>query len=144
MIALTIDEAIAFASDNIANLSYGNVFSLYTRFQSWITGMFSEATGIYKPSANPAQAAPAGPRVVTDWLANHLMAQQLIEGPLAGQGLGSFSYNNNPGWSGVIGTSAVSDAVTRVLSAVKFATINSQITAGQQTATVALFNLTWP
>jgi hypothetical protein len=130
-VATNIDEAVAFASDNIAILSYGGVLSLYTQFQTWIAGMFSEATGIYKPSANPAQAAAAGPRVVTDWLATHLLAQQQIEG-------------TTPGSSELVGTSAVIDAVTRVLSAVKFATINAKITAGQQAATVVLFNLAWP
>jgi hypothetical protein len=127
----TIDEAITYAADNIAVLSYAGVLSLYDQFQEWIDGMFSEATGIYPPSANPPQSGAAKQRVVTNWLASHLLAREQIEGTTAGS-------------SGLVGTSAVIGAVTRVLSAVKFAAINGQITAGQQAATVVLFNIAWP
>lgn len=130
MPAANIDQAIAFSGDYIAAVSYGGIKSLATQFNLWIAGMFSESTGIYKPSANPPVQAAPGPRTVTDWFAEHLMAAAAIEGPGIGQ-------------SGVVGTSAVIDAVSRVLSAVKFAVINGFISAGQQTATVTLFNTCW-
>lgn len=129
--AANIDQAIALSASDIATLSYGGAQSLYTRMNAWIAGMFSEATGIFKPSANPGVEVQAQQqRVVTDWLAQHKLALSEIEGQLAGQ-------------SGLIGTSAVINAVVRALYAVKYAVINGQATAAQQTAVVALYNLSW-
>ncbi len=125
--ASNIDDVIAFAALDIAQISYGGVDSLLTQTDLWIAGMFAQA-GIFPPSENE-QKSP-GQRPVTDWLAAHLMARAEIEGPLAGD-------------SGVVGTSAVINAVVRVASAVKLATIATYITSAQQTAVVALYNAVW-
>lgn len=130
--AANIDEAIAFAPNYIAQVSYGTVappaLSLKTQTELWIAGMFSEATGIFPPSGDPI--LNPGQRVVTNWLSAHVIALGEIEGPAAGD-------------AGVVGTSAVINAVERVLFAVKFGVVNGNITALQQTAVVALFNTVW-
>lgn len=125
--AANIDDVIAFASLDIAEVSYGDVDSLLVQTTLWIDGVFGPS-GIYPPFEN-SQRSP-GQRPVTDWLAAHRMAQAEIEGPA-------------PGQSGVVGTSAVINAVVRVASAVKFATLNGLVSAAQQTAVVALYNTVW-
>ena len=127
-VAATIDDVIVFAPTDIAEVSYDGVLSLFTQMNLWTDGMFSEATGIYVP-AQDSQRNP-GQRPVTDWLGEHVMAIAAIEGP----GVGA---------SSVVGTSACINAVTRVASAVKFATINGYVTAAQQTAVVTLYNAVW-
>ncbi len=116
--ASNIDDVIAFAALDIAQISYGGVDSLLTQTDLWIAGMFAQA-GIFPPSENE-QKSPG----------QRLMARAEIEGPLAGD-------------SGVVGTSAVINAVVRVASAVKLATIATYITSAQQTAVVALYNAVW-
>lgn len=127
-VAANIDDVIAFTSTDVAEVSYGNVLSLFTQMNLWIAGMFSEATGIFPPSQNAVKSP--GQRPVSDWFSEHVKARDLIEGPAAGQ-------------SGVVGTSACIDAVVRVATAVKFATINSLILPAQQTAVVTLYNAVW-
>jgi len=134
-VATNIDEVIAFCAIDIAAVSYGGVDSLYTQMGLWIVGMFSTpsgpSSGIFPPERNEqAVNTVDGQRRVTDWLATSLMAKAQIEGP---------GVND----AGVVGTSACIDAVTRVANAVKYATLASAISAGQQTAVVALFNLVW-
>lgn len=128
--AANINEAIQFAATDIAEVSYVNppARSLLVQMNAWIAGMFSEATGIFKPSINDDKSP--GQRPVTDWFGQHLIAKSKIEGAAVGA-------------AGVVGTSAVIDAVVRVLSAVKFATVAGNITAGQQTAVVTLYNTVW-
>lgn len=130
--AVTIDDAIAFAPSYIALVSYENpgppTLSLFAQFQLWITGMFSEPTGVFPPSDNPAQNP--GQRVVTNWLTQHVLARRAIEGP----GVGA---------AGAVGTSAVVDAVTRALYATKYGVINGNISSAQETAVIALFNTVW-
>ncbi len=126
--AANIDEVITFAALDIAEVSYGGVDSLLVQTNLWIAGMFSQATGIYPPSQD-AQMNP-GQRPVTNWYAAHVLARAEIEGP-------------GPGQSGVVGTSSVINAVVRVASAVKFATINGFVTTAQQTAVVTLYNAVW-
>lgn len=132
--AVTIDDAIAYASTDIATLSYAGVKSLYTQMGLWITGMFgsplaaSTTTGIFPPSQNTTK--DPGQRVVTDWVAQSVIAKSAIEGTTAGS-------------SKVPGTSAVIEAVVRTLYAVKFGVTNTNITAAQRTAVIALYNLTW-
>jgi hypothetical protein len=129
--AANIDQAIAMSAANIAALSYGGVTSLYTRMNSWMTGMFSQASGIFKPSANPGpEVNEPGQRVITDWYAQHFLARAAIEGQAAGQ-------------SGLVGTSEVINAVVRVLYAVKYAVIAGRATSSQQTAVVTLYNASW-
>lgn len=126
--AVTIDDVITQCSAKIANLSYVTGNGFYNQNQAvpnWIAGMFSEATGIFKPSAD----ALVKQRVVTNWLASHRMAQALLRPADLLQQPDS--------------TSAVIDAVFRVSNAVKFAVIDGAITGAQQTAVVALFNATW-
>lgn len=129
--AANIDQAIQFAEFDIAAQAYAGVESTYTNMLAWIAGIFSQATGIFPPSADPpASSQNMGQRVVTDWLGQSLIARDAIEG----QGVGGAS---------VLGVAAVVNVVVRVLYAVKFAFINGQATAGQQTAVVALYNLVW-
>jgi hypothetical protein len=128
MPAANIDDVIASCADDIATVSYDGVHSLYTQMSAWITGMFSEATGIFPPSLN--ETRNPGQRVVTDWYAQHLMAKAAIEG-------------TGVGTSGVVGTSACIDAVYRVANAVKYGVTNGYITSAQQTAVVTLYNATW-
>lgn len=123
-----IDDVIAFASTDIAEVSYLSGLSLLTQMNAWIAGMYSEATGIFKPSVNEANTP--GQRPVTNWYAEHLIARDQIEGPA-------------PGQSGVVGTSACIDAVVRVACAVKQAKIAGFISATQQTAVVTLYNVVW-
>lgn len=127
-VAANISEAIAYAPGDIAEVSYQAVLSLNTQMLAWIAGMFSEATGIFKPSVNDAQSP--GQRPVTNWYFTNLQARSAIEGP----GVGA---------SGLVGTTACIDAVVRALSAVKDARTAGTITAGQETAVVALYNLVW-
>ena len=133
MTALTIDDCIALAADNLASVAYGSppppTVSLLTQMNLWIDGMFSEATGIFPPSVNPR--TNPGQRLVTDWLYAHLAARDTIEGPA-------------PGDAGLLSTSNCINAVVRGLCAVKYATLDQQITLAQQAAFVALFNLVWP
>lgn len=130
--AANIDEAIEFCATDIAAMSYDPAESLFDQMVLWIDGMFLES-GIFKPSLNPPASSGAdrpGQRAVTDWYAQHLMAKAEIEGPA-------------PGDASVVGTSAVINAVVRVLYAVKQATLAGGSTVAQQTATVALYNATW-
>jgi len=124
--ASNIDDVIAFAATDVANVSYLGVKSLFAQTNLWIVGMF---TTIFPPAAN-SQGNP-GQRLVTDWNITTLMARDAIEGPLAGQ-------------SKLVGTCAVIDAVERAAYAVKYARLAGAITAAQQTAVVALYNATWP
>jgi hypothetical protein len=132
--AVTIDDAIAYASGDIAALSYGGVKSLYTQMGLWIAGMFgttldaSSTTGIFPPSQNATK--DPGQKVVTNWVSQSVLAKAAIEGTTAGS-------------SKVPGTSAVIEAVVRALYAVKFGTTANYITTTQRTAVIALYNLTW-
>jgi hypothetical protein len=127
MPAADIDDVIAMASTDIATLSYGGVKSLFTQMGLWIAGVFQPG-GIFPPASDGAMTP--GQRPVTDWYAQHLLAKAAIEGPAVGA-------------SGVVGTSATIDAVVRVATAVKFATIAGYTSAAQQTAVVALYNTVW-
>lgn len=128
--AANIDEAIDFADNNIAEVAYGAAGtpteSLLTQFDLWIAGMFA-TTGIFVPSAN--ETSPLQ-RAVTNWYPQHVLARAEIEGPAVGD-------------ASIMGVAAVINAVSRVLWAVKYATINSKITAAQQTAVVNLYNTVW-
>lgn len=132
--ATTIDDVIAFAATDIANVTYAGgpppTHSLFTQMGLWIVGMFgsSPSTGIFPPSANPT--GNPGQRLVTDWYAQHLMAKAAIEGTLANQG-------------GAVGVAACANAVERVAYAVKYARLAGVISAAQQTAVVTLYNATW-
>lgn len=126
-VALNIDEAIAFAPTDIAEVSYGGILSLFTQMNLWLAGMFSEPTGIFPPSNNATQA---GQQRVTNWLFTNLQARDAIEGP-------------GPGASGLVSTTACINAVVRTLSAVKFAQNDGAITPAQQAAVVALYNAVW-
>lgn len=127
--ATNIDEVIEFASTDIALVTYGGVDSLDVQMGLWTDGMFG-ASGIFPPAANGAPSAPIGQRAVSDWYGQHLIARGEIEGV----GIGA---------AGLIGNSAVTNAVVRAAYAVKYATLNSQISVAQQTAVVALYNATW-
>lgn len=126
-VAANIDEAIAFAPTDIAEVSYGGVLSLETQMNAWIAGMFVEAAGIFPPSNNETQA---GQQRITNWLFTNLQARDAIESPA-------------PGGSGLVSTTACINAVVRTLSAVKFATIDGAVTLVQQAAVVALYNVVW-
>lgn len=122
--ATTIQEAIDLAADNIAELSYDGVVALASRMTDWVDGMFVAPAGIYIDVDSTSQ------RRVLDWFGPTRRAQAEIEGP-------------NPGDSGLIGTSAVIDAVTRALCAVRDSALAGAISATQETDTVTLFNLAW-
>lgn len=125
MAVANIDEAIAQANDLINDASYDGAVSLLTQWNLWIDGLLGGA-GVFPSDINTPAA-----RSVRDWLPAHLAARDAIEGP-----------GNTD--SGPTGTSACSSVCARVLSAIKFAVINGEATAGQETATVALFNVVWP
>lgn len=118
--ATTIDECIQFTPSYVAQIAYGTDAPLKTQMGLWIAGMFRDA-GIFPASGdgNPRY------RKITDWYAQHLIANSQIEGPALGD-------------AEVVGTSAVINAVERVLFA-----INTVGTAGQKTATIALWNSIW-
>jgi hypothetical protein len=126
-IATTIDEAIQFAPEDIAIDAYDSLLSIYTQMGIWITGLFGPL-GIFPPAAN-ANGNP-GQRTVTDWYYTSLAARNAVEGP-------------GPGNCGLVGQAAVTNAVSRVLYAVKQATILNQITSAQEALVVALYNSTW-
>lgn len=128
--AVTIDDVIAFASTDVANLSYGGVDSLFVAMGSWNDGMFLEG-GIFPPTQNATREL-AGQRLVTDWYAAHVKALAAVQ-----------SEGITPGTSGVVGTSACIDAIVRVAWAVKEAALSGEISGTQQTAVIALYNLVW-
>jgi hypothetical protein len=128
-IAADIDEAIQFAPEDIANDTYNGILSIYLQMGLWIDGLFSAATGIFPPSAN-GNGNP-GQRAITGWYYTSLAARAAIEGPL-------------PNNCGLIGQAAVTNAVSRVLNAVKFAAENDQITFAQRDLVVTLYNDVWP
>lgn len=125
-VAADIDDVIAFASTDIAEVSYGGIESLFTQMQEWIDGVFAES-GIFPPSSNETNA---GQRQITNWYAESLLARDTIEGPAAGD-------------SGLVSTSNVINAVVRTAYAVKYAAIEGSITGAQQTAVVTLYNNVW-
>lgn len=126
-IAANIDQAIAFAPTDIAQVSYQAVQSLLTQMNAWLAGIFSEPTGVFPPSNNETQA---GQQRVTNWLFTNLQARDAIESPA-------------PGGSGLVSTTACINAVVRTLSAVKYATIDGATTVAQENAVVAVYNLVW-
>lgn len=128
MAVTTITEAIQVAASDIATISYGGVRSLSVQMQLWIDSIFSEATGVFPPSANTAK--DPGQRLVTDWLYTNKAAKLAIEGAA-------------PGASGLVGTAACINAVERTLLAVRDARLADQITAAKQTAVIAAYNAAW-
>jgi|SRR5271154_2172619 len=126
--AVTIDDVITQCGLKIANLAYVTGNGFYNQNQAvpnWIAGMFSQTSGIFPPSSDQLVKQ----RVVTNWLAQHKIAQALLI---------PADFLQQPD-----STSAVIDAVFRVANAVKFAVIDNLITVGQQNAVIALFNTTW-
>jgi hypothetical protein len=123
--AVTIQDAIDFCADNIAELSYDGVVSIKTRMTDWIDDVFG-AAGVFPPSF----IGDDGQRRVIDWYGTNVLANEAIEGPAAGD-------------SGVVGTCACIDAVVRTLCAVRDATAAGSTTVGQRTATIAAFNTQW-
>ncbi|HLU38448.1 MAG TPA: hypothetical protein VK081_03630 [Planctomycetota bacterium] len=122
--ATNIQEAIDLAADNIAELAYDGIVSLAARMVDWTDGMFVGPAGIYVDVQSDNQ------RRVLDWFGATRRAQAEIEGP-------------NPGDAGLIGTSAVIDAVTRALCAVRDSALAGAISSAQETDTVTLFNTAW-
>lgn len=122
--AVTIQDAIDFCADNIAELSFDGVVSIKDRMNDWIAEMFGQVAGIFVDVAN------AGQRRVIDWRGPTDMANESIEGPLAGD-------------AGLIGTSNTIDAVVRTLCAVRDSRLANAITVAQETATIAAFNTNW-
>lgn len=134
MTATNIDDVIAMCGTDIPVLSYGGVDSLKVQMGLWNVGMYGSPgdpnAGIFPPKDTVGREFVTSQRPVSDWSAASELALADIEGPGVGQ-------------SGPVGTSACVDAVMRAASAVKYATIAGQITAAQQTAVVALYNLVW-
>jgi hypothetical protein len=122
--AANIDQCIDEACPDITAISYGGgPDTLASQFQLWIDGM-------YGPSGIFVNKELAAQRQVLDWFFFHLLAQDQIEGPAVGD-------------AGIVGNGAVIDVVVRVLWAVKTAAIEGWISAGQQTAVVALYQTVW-
>jgi len=124
--AVTIQDAIDFCADNIAELSYDGVVAIKPRMDAWVAAMFG-AAGIF------TDVSDAGQRTVIDWHGINTKASAAIEG-------------SNPGDAGVVSTSGVIDAVSRTLCAVRDAvvlTAVTKVTAAQRTATIAAFNAQW-
>lgn len=126
--AANIDEAIAEAAEKIAAASLSGAVSLFDQWELWIAGVFSEATGIFPPSVNTPNR-----RAVRDWVAAHVLARAVVEG----EGTGNTDTTS-------VSVAACADACARVLSAVKFAVINGEAEASQETDMVTLFNSVWP
>ena len=126
-VAVTIDDVINYAQQDLPIIAYdiSYALSLFTQVGLWSTGMFSEASGIFPPSEN--EVANPGQRPVSNWMGTTLQALDSIEGPAVGD-------------AALVGTSTSVNAVVRAASAVKYATINGYITAGNQTAVIALYN----
>lgn len=125
--AVTIQNAIDFCADNIADLSFDAVVSVHTRMTTWLGAMFG-TSGIFPPGT--VERDPAGNRMVSDWYgySNHALAS--LDGAGVGQG-------------GILGTNNLIDAVSRTLCAVRDARAGNHIEASQQTSTIAAFNTAW-
>lgn len=123
--AVTIQDAIDFCADNIAELVFDGVVDVSARASAWIAAMFEDA-GAFPPSDNPN----AGQRRVIDWYPTNLVAVDEIEAAGAGG-------------CGLLGSAALINAVTRTLCAVRDARLAGAITVAQQTATIAAFNAQW-
>jgi hypothetical protein len=121
--AVTIQDAIDFCADNIAELTFDGLVSIKTRMNAWIASIFGAAGAFTNVENN-------GQRRVIDWRGPTDMANESIEGPLAGD-------------CGLIGSSNVIDAVVRTLCAVRDATIAGATTGAQEIATIAAFNVNW-
>jgi hypothetical protein len=128
MAVANIDEAITEAAVQIATASYDPTVSLLTQWNLWIAGTFG-AAGVFP--ITPDSAANPARRSVLDWQPAHLIARDKIEGP-----------GNTD--TGPVGTSACADVCARLLSAVKFAVIAGEATAGEEADMVTLFNAVWP
>jgi hypothetical protein len=118
--ATSIDECIQFTPNYVARIAYGTDAALKTQMTAWITGLFP-AAGVFPPAGNGNPTY----RKITDWYAQHLLARAAIEGPAIGD-------------AGVVGTSAVINAVERILFAIK-----TSATTPQKTAVVTLWNSIW-
>lgn len=125
--AVTIQNAIDFCADNIAQLTFDGAVAIKTRMDAWVSAMFG-AAGAFPTTKNTIEQG--GQRRVIDWRGHNDIANATIEGPAAGQ-------------CGLFGCSNVIDAVVRTLCAVRDARAVNQITAGQQTLTIAAFNAQW-
>lgn len=121
--AVTIQDAIDYCADNIAELCFDSAESIKTNMNTWVASLFG-AAGIFTDTENNGQ------RRVIDWRGPTNMANESIEGPLAGD-------------CGLIGCSNVIDAVVRTLCAVRDATAAGATSGPQQTATIAAFNTAW-
>lgn len=116
--ATTIPECIEFCPNYTALVAYESADSLLTQFDLWLAGLFGAAGVFPQPNGN----ASATVRAITNWYAQHVIAREEIEGPLAGD-------------AGPVGVAAVINAVVRILYA-----INTHATNAQKTAVIALFN----
>ncbi len=123
-VAANIQQAIDYCAGNIGQLTFNGAVSISARMTTWISTLFSGASPIF------ADPASANERTVSDWRIQSDIAKAQIEGAGAGQ-------------CGLVGCSAVIDAVTRALFATRDAALASRITTTQRDAVVAAFNTNW-
>lgn len=122
--AANIQEAIDYCAANVGQLTFDGAVSIDTRMGTWISTVFTGSAAIF------ASPESANERTVSDWRIYSDMAKAKIEGAGAGQ-------------CGLVGCSAVIDAVTRVLFATRDAAQAGRITTTQRDAVVAAFNTNW-
>ena len=116
-----IDEAI----DDIVEDIGGFGATVIARYGTWITEMFTVAG--FNPPGTFWDPANVEERSVYDWVVPGLRTQREIT--LVG--------------NGQLGANLAIDTVLRTLLAVKFATINSRITANQETSVVTAYTNAW-
>lgn len=120
-VAADIDEAIAFAAENVI----GKEATLTAAFASWIV-IFTDQLPAPGPPFDPSNLDQ---RSVRDWYGPNLIVQREID-------LTDFGTR-------LLSVSKSIDVVSRTLFAVKFATIGVRITAGQESSVVTQYNTAW-
>lgn len=123
--AANIDEAIANAAFNVHDTSVDAAKSLLTQLDVWVASMFPAAGLVGNDNDR-------GVRTVRDWFAATLLARREV----VAEGAGNTDTT-------ILSESPVSDALTRSLWAVKFATIDGNIAAGVEANVVTAFNTAW-
>lgn len=127
--AANIQQAIDYCAGNIGLLTFNGAVSIDARMGTWISTLFGASAGIFPLPADNSEQSP-NERTVTNWHVWNDIARAQIEAVGAGG-------------CGLIGCSAVIDAVTRTLFAVRDAAAASRITVAQRNAVVTAFNTNW-
>jgi len=122
-VAADIDDAIAMCPDAVDVVGFDAGQVLFDVYTSWLVGSFDASTGIY------TNLVSVNERTVIDWHNPNQVTKLQLDQTATTSPIGD--------------TAGVIDAVSRVLEAVKQATIRGDTSAAQETATVDLFNAVW-